>query len=153
MENRLKQHIFEVTINEMKRYLSESTIELVKVNFSSTSSIFSATTPPQRKQRKSFNCDNNIINDLIASSTLNSVVEINAFLNDPVRSNFSNYWFHSQLTIPTNLIVRIFLVPASSAPIERTFYHAGLILLSRRTNMNEILFRNLVLLRVKQNLF
>ncbi len=39
-----------------------------------------------------------------------------------------------------------------SAPIERVFSHAGLILSSRRTNMNEDLFRNLVLLRVNQHL-
>jgi hypothetical protein len=99
-----------------------------------------------------FNYDDNIINDFSESSTLDPVVELDAYLNDPVRAKFSDYWFHSQLNILKNLVVRIFSVQASSAPIERVFSHAGLILSSRRTNMKEHLFRDLVLLRVNQNL-
>ncbi|CAF4804796.1 unnamed protein product [Rotaria socialis] len=154
LENRLKQHIIELIINEMEKDLPTSTIEPMKINFSSKSTLsssFTTTTPP-RKRRKLFNYDDNIINDSNASSTLDPAVELDAFLNDPVRSNFSNYWFHSQLKILKNLVVRIFSVQASSAPIERVFSHAGLILSSRRTNMNETLFRDLVLLRVNQNL-
>jgi hypothetical protein len=155
MENRLKQHIIELIINEMKKDLSASFSEPMKNNFSLTSSSStssSSTTTPQRKRRKLFNYDDNIINGSNESSTLDPAVELDAYLNDPVRSKFSDYWFHSQLKILKNLIVRVFSVQASSAPIERVFSHAGLILSSRRTNMDETLFRNLVLLRVNQNL-
>lgn len=125
----------------------------MKNNFSLTlSSASSSTTTQQRKRRKLFNYDDNIINGSNESSTLDPAVELDAFLNDPVRSKFSDYWFHSQLKILKNLVVRIFSVQASSAPIERVFSHAGLILSSRRTKMNETLFRDLVLLRVNQNL-
>ena len=50
------------------------------------------------------------------------------------------------------LIVRIFSVQASSAPMERVFSYAGLILSPRRTNLNEQLFRDLVFLKVNQRL-
>jgi hypothetical protein len=153
-ENRLKQHIIELIINEIETDLPASTIEPMKINFSSTSSSISSssTSTPQIKRRKLFNYDDNVSNDSNASSTLDPAVELDAFLNDPVRSNFSTYWFHSQLQILKNVIVRVFSVQASSAPIERVFSHAGLILSSRRTRMSETLFRDLVLLRVNQNL-
>jgi hypothetical protein len=149
MENRLKNRIIDLIINEMKKDLPTSSIKSTKINLSSTSSF---TSSPQKKRRKLFNYDDNIINDFSESSTLDPVVELDAYLNDPVRAKFSDYWFHSQLNILKNLVVRIFSVQASSAPIERVFSHAGLILSSRRTNMKEHLFRDLVLLRVNQNL-
>lgn len=149
MENRLKNHIIDLIMNEMKKDLPKPHMKSTKINSSSTSSF---TSSPPKKRRKLFNYNDNIINDLSESSTLDPVVELDAYLNDPVRAKFSDYWFHSQLNILKNLVVRIFSVQASSAPIERVFSHAGLVLSSRRTNMKEHLFRDLVLLRVNQNL-
>ncbi len=91
------------------------------------------------------------MDDSNESTTLDPAVELNAYLNDPIRTKLSYYWFHSQLKILKKLVVRLFSVQASSAPIERAFSHAGLILSSRRTNMTEHLFRDLVFLRVNQN--
>ncbi|CAF1253581.1 unnamed protein product [Rotaria sordida] len=97
MENRLKQHIIELIINEMKKDLPASTIEPVKINFSSiSSSIFSSstTTTPQRKRRKLFNYDDNIINDSNASSTLDPAVELDAF------SKWSSSFKFFELLVP-----------------------------------------------------
>ncbi|CAF3384540.1 unnamed protein product, partial [Rotaria sp. Silwood2] len=87
IENRLKQHIIELIINEVKKDLPASTIKPMKINFPSTSSSISSSsstaTTPQRTRRKLFNYDDNIINDSNASSSLDPAVELDAFLNDP----------------------------------------------------------------------
>lgn len=92
------------------------------------------------------------MNESNESITLDPAVELGAYLNDPIRSKFSDYWFHSQLNILKKLVVRIFSVQASSAPVERVFSQAGLVLSARRTNMNEQLFLDLVFLRVNHSL-
>ncbi len=65
--------------------------------------------------------------------------------------NLHTLFYFIKYVSSTKLLVRLFSVQASSAPIERVFSHAGLILSSRRTNMTEHLFRDLVFLRVNQN--
>ncbi|CAF4870761.1 unnamed protein product [Rotaria sp. Silwood2] len=150
MENRLKQNIIKLIIDEMNKDSKTSATELHKINFSSTTSCFTST--PKAKRRKLFNYDDNNMDDSNESTTLDPTVELNAYLNDPVRTKFSDYWFHSQLNILKKLVIRLFSVQALSAPIERAFSHAGLILSQRRTNMSEHLFRDLVFLRVNQKL-
>ncbi|CAF1422957.1 unnamed protein product [Rotaria magnacalcarata] len=151
METRLKQSIIQLIIDEMNNDSTTTTTELHEINFSSTTSS-SFTTTPKAKRRKLFNYDDSRTNGSNESTKLDPRVELDAYLNDPVHTKFSDYWFHSQLKMLKKLIARLFSVQASSAPIERVFSHAGLILSSRRTNMNEQLFRDLVLLRVNQNL-
>lgn len=151
MENRLKQSIIQLIINEMKKDSTTTTTELHEVNYSLLASS-SLTTTPKAKRRKLFNYDDNSMDGSNESTKLDPRVELDAYLNDPVRTKFSDYWFHSQLKMLKKLIVRLFSVQASSAPIERVFSHAGLIMSPKRTNMNEQLFRDLVRLRVNQNL-
>ena len=58
-------------------------------------------------------------------------------LNDPIRSTFSDYWLYSQLYHWKKLVRRICSVQASLAVIERVFFQAGFMLLSRRIRMSE----------------
>jgi hypothetical protein len=51
-----------------------------------------------------------------------------------------------------NVVNRVFSIQASSAPIERIFSQAGVIMSPRRTSMSEEVFRSLVFLRVNQDL-
>ncbi|CAF4105559.1 unnamed protein product [Rotaria sp. Silwood2] len=92
-------------------------------------------------------CDKSTTDDC---STFDNYDQLEGYLNDPMRSNFSDYWLRSQLTSLKKLVAHIFSVQASSAPIERVFSHAGLILSSRRTRMNEQLFRDIAFLKANQ---
>ncbi|CAF1304557.1 unnamed protein product [Rotaria magnacalcarata] len=149
-ENHLKQSIIELIIVEMQQYVTLSSSKANTTALSLTTT--SITSTSKVKRRKLFNYDDNNTDDSNESTILDPTVELNAYLNDPVRTQFSDYWFHSQLNILKTVVIRLFTVQASSAPIERAFSHAGLILSSRRTNMNENLFRDLVFLRVNQKL-
>ncbi|CAF3462934.1 unnamed protein product, partial [Rotaria socialis] len=121
--NRLKQNIIQLIINEMNKDSRTFTTDLHKTNFSSTTSCFTST--PKAKRRKLFNYDDSSMDDSNDSTTLDPTVEYNAYLNDPVRTKFSDYCFHSQLNILKKLAMRLFSVQASSTPIERAFSHAG----------------------------
>lgn len=77
--------------------------------------------------------------------------ELEAYINDPVRSRFSEFWLNCRFKILKKFVLRIFSVQASSAPVERVFSHAGLILSSRRTRINEQLFRDLLFLKINQH--
>lgn len=149
-ENHLKQHIIELILTEMK-ICNRSTVVLAAANISTAGSILTAAVPTI-KGRKLFHYDSHNADASSQSVALDPAVELDAYLNDPVRSLFSNYWHCSQLNILKKLVVRIFSVQASSAPIERTFSQAGLVLSSKRTRMKENLFRDLVYLRVNQQL-
>ena len=151
VENRLKNYIIELIVNEMSKDSRTTTAESSNLNSSSMSSSCS-TSSPKLKRRKLFNYEDFNLNDSNESSTLDPSVELDAYLTDPIRAKFSDYWFHSKLNVLKQLVIRIFSVQASSAPTECVFSHAGLILSSRRTKLNEDLFRNLVLLRVNQHL-
>jgi hypothetical protein len=151
MENHLKQNIIQLIIDEMAKNSRMSTTDLYVPSLSSTASSYSTSTP-KAKRRKLFDYNDNSLDDSNETTTLDPAVELDAYLNDPLRSKFSDYWSCSQLNVLKKLVTRIFSVQASSAPIERVFSHAGFILNPRRTNMTEYLFRNLVLLRVNQQL-
>ena len=149
MENRLKQNIIQLIIDEMNEDTKISN-DLDKLNSSLTTTC--STSTPKPKRRKLFKYDDSNADDSNESKALDPAVELNAYLNDPVRTKFSDYWYHSQLRILKKMAKRIFSVQASSVPAERAFSHAGLILSQRRSNMNEHLFRDLVFLRVNQKL-
>ncbi|CAF4084866.1 unnamed protein product [Adineta steineri] len=150
-ENQLKQHIIQLIIDEMSKNSSISTIDLDSSNSSSTASSCS-TSAPKPKRRKLFDYNDSSLDNSNETTTLDPAIELDAYLNDPLRTKFSDYWSSSHLNVLKKVVTRVFSVQASSAPIERVFSHAGLILSSRRTNMSEHLFRNLVLLRVNQQL-
>lgn len=107
---------------------------------------------PKSKRRKLFSYDELGTDGLDLTQPLALSVEIDVYLNDPVRTDFTSYWSRSHLNILKQVVLRIFTVQASSAPIERVFSQAGIILTSRRTRMKENLFRELVFLRVNQHL-
>lgn len=78
--------------------------------------------------------------------------EINAYLSDPMRVPFSTHWKNSQFSHLKIVVRRVFSVQASSAPIERVFSQASVVMSPRRTLMLEEVFRSLVFLRVNQHL-
>jgi hypothetical protein len=83
---------------------------------------------------------------------MSPMAEIHVYINDQMRTKFSPYWENSQLLFLKNVVKRVFSIQASSAPIERAFSQAGIIMSPRRTSMREEVFRNLVFLRMNQNL-
>lgn len=83
---------------------------------------------------------------------MNPVAELEAYLNDPIKSNFSEYWYRAQMNQLKKLVVRAASVQASSAPIERVFSCAGIIMSSRRARLSEQLFKDLVFLKANQSL-
>jgi hypothetical protein len=153
VENRLKQNLIQLILDEISKDSTTSTQLPDSSNSSSstTATLCLSSTSNKVKRRKLFiyNNSNDDSNHIIP---LDPATELEAYLNDPVRSRFSEYWFHSQMSLLKKLVVRLFSVQASSAPIERVFSHAGLILSSRRTNMSEHLFKDLIFLRVNQSL-
>jgi hypothetical protein len=160
VENRLKQSVIQLILDEISK---DSTTPSTQLHDSTSSSSTTTTTTTTTttlclsstskvvKRRKLFiyNDSNDDSNHILP---LNPATELEAYLNDPVRSRFAEYWFHSQMSLLKKLVIRLFSVQASSAPIERVFSHAGLILSSRRTNMSEHLLKDLIFLRVNQNL-
>lgn len=147
IENRLKQHVIQLILDEISTQEPFASLEndISHVKTCSTAAhkrlklfVYEAQCPDQRHSQH--------------ENRLDPSVEIDAYLNDPVRSSFSDYWCHSQLTSLKRLVRRIFSVQASSAPIERVFSQAGLILSSRRTRMNEQLFKDIVFLNANRSL-
>lgn len=149
-ENYLKQDIIRLIIDEGKHDWKESPAKSSGNSSSSSSSTTDET--PKVKRRKLFQYDDNIVDETSEATVLDPAIELDSYLNDPIRTRFCDYWFHSPLNNLKKMVKRVFSVQASSAPIERVFSHAGLILSSRRTNMSEQLFRDLVFLRVNQDL-
>ena len=147
-ENRLKQHIIQLIIDEGKNDSKQcsNTTDAAAAHMSSSHDT------PKAKRRKLFHYDQDIMGDASETTVLDPAIELDSYLNDPIRTSFSQYWSHSPLNILKKMVQRVFSVQASSAPIERVFSHAGLILSSRRTNMSEHLFRDLMFLRVNQSL-
>ena len=147
-ENRLKQDIIQLIIDEGKNDSKQCSIKTIEKSACSSS----CADTPKAKRRKLFHYDHDIVGDATETTVLDPAIELDSYLNDPIRTSFSQYWSHSPLNILKKIVQRVFSVQASSAPIERVFSHAGLILSSRRTNMSEQLFRDLVFLRVNQSL-
>lgn len=102
------------------------------------------------KKRKLFEYEDIVPTSM--NTTNNPLQEINAYINDPMRSRFSSYWRNARLPALQQIVRRIFSVQASSAPIERVFSQAGLIMSARRTTMLDEVFRSLVFLRANQSL-
>ena len=148
-ENRLKQNIIQLILDEISKDLRTSTL-LDGNNLSSSNSRKSS--PSKAKKRKLFVYDNDDDHYSSSSITVDPASELEIYLNDRTTIEFSNYWSHSRLELLKNLVKRIFSVQASSAPVERVFSYAGLILSPRRTNISEELFRDLVFLKVNQRL-
>ncbi|CAF3273968.1 unnamed protein product [Rotaria socialis] len=152
-ESRLKQNIIQLILDDCtKDIIPISEKNMNKVNSSSNQSLSVLSPENKTKRVKLFVYDDECCynHSSCSSQTSNPSVELEAYLNDPVRSSFSDYWLHSPLTSLKALVTRIFSVQASSAPIERVFSHAGLIFSSRRTRMNEQLFRDIVFLKANQ---
>jgi hypothetical protein len=147
-ENHLKQDIIQLIIDEGKHDWKESSVK----SSGNSSSSSSNDETPKVKRRKLFQYDDNMVDETSEVTVLDPAIELDSYLNDPIRTRFCDYWFHSPLINLKKMVKRVFSVQASSAPIERVFSHAGLILSSRRTNMSEQLFRDLVFLRVNQDL-
>ncbi|CAF1240055.1 unnamed protein product, partial [Rotaria magnacalcarata] len=127
-ENRLKQNIIQLIVDEISQ---DSSLPSPKVTSEATS--VPLTTSKLKKKLFVYNAFDEKSNDTMVSDP---VTEIDNYLNDPIRTKFSDYWSTSRLTSLKKLVKRIFSVQASSAPVERVFSHAGLILSSRRTNMS-----------------
>ncbi|CAF4960759.1 unnamed protein product, partial [Rotaria magnacalcarata] len=143
-ENRLKQNIIQLIVDEISQ---DSFLPSPKATTEAAS--VSSTTSKRNKKLFAYNEYDEKFNDTMV---FDPVTEIDTYLNDPIRTRFSDYWSTSRLTSLKKLVKRIFSVQASSAPVERVFSHAGLILSSRRTNMSEQLFKDLVFLKVNQSL-
>ena len=85
--------------------------------------------------------------------TIDPALQLEFYFDDPIRTQFENYWKTSRLEHLKKMVLRIFSVQASLAPVERVFSHAGLILSPRRTNMTDRLFKDLVIPRGKRLTF
>lgn len=142
-ENRLKQSIVQMLIDEMNKNSKDSPTRLSDGNSSTTA---------LTKKRKLFSYDDVHTNHGNQATTMSPIGEVNLYLNNPLRSQFSQYWCNSQLIRLKKLAKRVCSVQASSAPVERVFSSAGLLLSTRRTRMNEELFSDLVFLKVNQGL-
>lgn len=151
-ENRLKHIIIQLIIDEISKdgdVASSRTSESSQSSATATATVTPfSTSATGQKRRKLFHYTENID----GVSTLDPNIEMQAYLDDPVKSRFSEYWFHSQLPLLKKLVTRIFSVQASSAPVERVFSYAGMIQSPRRTNTSEKLFKDLVFLKVNQTL-
>jgi hypothetical protein len=153
-ESQMKQVLIQLLLDECG-YNSNTSFDNMHDVQSSPSTVFMNSYPTQTfdtsiiKKRKLFHYEDNY--NLSFKSGMNPMDEINAYINDPTRSRFSLYWNNSQLYCLKTVVQRIFSVQASSAPIERVFSQAGVIMSPRRTSMHEEVFRSLVFLRVNQN--
>lgn len=159
VQAQLKHDIVQMIINEIGKdsiNSSKNTIPLPGTEIRSSSVTRSSiiSSHSEHKRKKLFVYDeylqkNNSSNDYGSSDPSK---ELEIYLNEPIAYNFSEYWQRSQLTSLKRLVIRLFSVQASSAPVERVFSHAGLICSSRRTRLNEKLFKDLVFLKVNQAL-
>lgn len=156
IENRLRQSILQLIIEEISKETTQSSTEAVANDSNATSSTLacSETSNNHSKKRKLFDYDKRRYCNMNSSSSEFSQPsrELEAYLNDHSEARFSEYWQHSQMKTLKRLVTRLFSVQASSAPIERVFSHAGLIFSPRRSRMNQELFQNLVFLKVNRSL-
>ncbi|CAF4141092.1 unnamed protein product, partial [Adineta steineri] len=145
-EKRVKQNIIQLIFDEMSKDLrAPSSKKVSDKNSSSSASDY--------KKIKLFDYNGYIDDDSSNYTTsIDPSAELNAYLIDPIRLKFSEYWARSQLKNLRKLVVRIASVQVSSAPVERVFSHVGIILSQRRTHMGEQLFKDLVFVKVNQNL-
>ena len=154
MNVQLKQSLIQILLDECQLNTDHSlnNSQHATSYLASTSIKNSSTTQPIGnsvvKTRRLFHYDDQSAGTL--DSALDPVDEIDTYLNDPLRTEFSLYWKNSQLRSLKLVVKRVFAVQATSAPIERAFSQAGIIMSPRRTSMKEETFRSLVFLRVNQ---
>lgn len=145
IENRLKQHIIQLIVDDISDQPTETSLE----GASKALPTVIVSSKPKKKRLFAYNERDE---ELGKPAAFGPLVELEGYLNDPIKARFSEYWATSRLVSLKKLVTRIFSVQASSASVERVFSHAGLILSSRRTNMSEHLFKDLLFLKVNQTL-
>jgi len=156
-ESQMKQTLIHMISDECERNIDTSLDNIQPIQSSPLSTSVRNSHATQSigasiiKKRKLFQYDNDDRN-LSLDPSISPMNEIDSYINDPMRTKFSSFWKNSQLFSLKNVVKRVFSVQASSAPIERAFSQAGIIMSPRRTLMREEVFRNLVFLRVNQNL-
>ncbi|CAF4884167.1 unnamed protein product [Rotaria socialis] len=159
-ESKMKESLIQMVLDECDYGQNRSSNNLPETlsSFSSRSidmndSVVQSTRTTTNKKRKLFQYDDDSNGCNVSPNSLKSPMnEINAYLNDPLRCNFSLYWKNSQLHALKNVVKRVYSIQATSAPIERVFSRAGIIMSPRRTSMREEVFRNLVFLRMNESL-
>ncbi|CAF3189346.1 unnamed protein product [Rotaria socialis] len=159
-ESKMKESLIQMVLDECDYGQNRSSNNLRETlsSFSSRSidmndSVVQSTRTTTDKKRKLFQYDDDSNGCNVSPNSLKSPMnEINAYLNDPLRCNFSLYWKNSQLHTLKNVVKRVYSIQATSAPIERVFSRAGIIMSPRRTSMREEVFRNLVFLRMNESL-
>ena len=157
VESKMKQLLIQTVLNECEqtKHIPSDTLQShtqysSSSSRTSSSSVSQSGSGPAIKRRKLFYYENG--SDSSFDSKLGPIDELNAFLTDPVRSKFPLYWKSSSFSLLKSVVRRVFSVQASSAPVERAFSQAGLILSPKRTSMLTELFQTLVFLRVNQKL-
>lgn len=144
VESQVKQLLIQMILNECEQGQTAA----LSLSHASNDASESLTTPAMKKCRL-FQYDD--VSLVPPDGSMSPLQEINAYINDPIRYGFSNYWKNSRLSSLQTVVRRIFSVQASSAPVERVFSQAGMIMSARRTSMLEEVFRNLVFLRINQH--
>lgn len=139
-ENKLKQNLIQLLLDEINKDCNNLPPHLSDGNNG----------PTKSKKKKLFAYEDTRSDGGNGAFVINPVTEVNAYFNDPVRSEFSSYWRSSQFHRLKKLAKSVCSIQASSAPVERVFSHAGLIFSPKRTRLNEELFTDLVFLKVNQ---
>ncbi|CAF1118094.1 unnamed protein product [Adineta ricciae] len=140
IESKMKQLLAERVLDNC-RQISDASSNLVQYrtrrSSSSPRTFNNSTTESGNvqgvKRLKLFHYDDGV--NSIFESNLSPIDELNMYLADPVRAKFSVYWQRSQLSSLETVVRRVFSIQASSAPVERAFSQAGLILSPRRTSI------------------
>ncbi len=91
IENRLKQNIIQMIIDEISKDSKTTRTQSHRMNFSFAETSSSSTSTPKTKRRKLFHYDDSSMDEPNESATLDPAVELDAYLNDLVRSKFSDY--------------------------------------------------------------
>jgi hypothetical protein len=156
VEARMKQSLIQLLLdqcemnNSLQHEDSQSTQRVSPTLFISNSRTTQSSNTSIIKKQKLFQydyCDNSSLEPVSKP-----IDELNLYISDSTKVNFSLYWKYSGLKILKNVVKRIFSIQASSAPIERGFSQAGLIMSPRRTRMSDEVFTNMVFLRVNQQI-
>lgn len=89
-----------------------------------------------------------------AEADNSAISQLNAYIKlcddfDPQSQNVLQFWFvnKTRLNKLLPLALRIFSVPASSAPIERVFSHGGIIMRPHRARLGDTMLSKLIFLK------
>lgn len=100
-ENRLKQNIIRLLLNEINKDSIESLTKLSNINSSST---------PRLKKKKLFSYDDTSNYHGNDTTTMSRIAEVEVYLTNPIQSQFSPYWRHSQLHRLKKLVTCVFVL-------------------------------------------